>query len=294
MTKRGGLGRGLGALIPAGAVGTPTGAPTVRALPVDAITPNPRQPRSQFDEDELTELAESVRLVGVLQPVVVRPAGDGRWELVMGERRWRAARLAGLDSVPALVRDTPDDDLLRDALIENIHRAALNPLEEAAAYRQLLDDFGVTHEELASRLGRSRAHVTNTLRLLNLPAEVQTKLAAGVLTAGHARALLGLADPAAQIRLADRVVAEGLSVRSVEELVAVGEPAQRTRRPGRPRPPDPELDQLARDLSDRWDTRVSVQLGRRKGRLVVEFASAEDLARILDRLAPNAWADRAG
>ena len=270
-------------------------------LPLDAIRPNPRQPRSVFDEDELDELVHSVREIGVLQPVVVRPiaraagagAGSGSepvgedrgdiaaYELVMGERRWRAARAAGLTHLPAIVRTTADEDLLRDALLENLHRSQLNPLEEAAAYRQLLDDFGCSQDELATRIGRSRPQVTNTLRLLRLPPIVQRRVAAGVLSAGHARALLGLADAAAMERLAQRVVAEGLSVRTVEEIVAVGLEGPATARAPRPGARRPQLDELAARLSDRFDTRVRVALGRRRGRLVVEFASVEDLKRIL-------------
>ena len=259
-------------------------------IAIDLIGPNPRQPRQVFDEDDLAELAHSVREIGVLQPVVVRqvPGRDDRddehYELIMGERRWRASRLAGLTHVPAIVRDTADDDLLRDALLENLHRSQLNALEEAAAYAQLLEDFGCTHDELARRIGRSRPQISNTIRLLRLPPLVQRRVAAGVLSAGHARALLGLDDGAAIERLAQRVVAEGLSVRAVEEVVALGgddaAPTRRSRRPkagGR----QPSMDEVAARLSDRFDTRVSIALGRRKGRLTVEFASVDDLNRIL-------------
>jgi len=260
-------------------------------LPIDAITPNHRQPRTVFDEDELNELADSVREVGVLQPIVVRrlPGEPSRFELVMGERRWRASRQAGLDTVPALIRATDDDDLLRDALLENLHRSQLNALEEAAAYTQLLDDFGCTHDDLARRLGRSRPQISNTIRLLRLPPPVQRRVAAGVLSAGHARALLGVADAAVVERLALRVVAEGLSVRATEELVALAgpeEPARRRPAVGRPAP-SPPLEELAARLSDRFDTRVSISMGRRKGRLTVEFAGAEDLERILGVLEPR-------
>jgi ParB family chromosome partitioning protein len=259
-------------------------------LPVDAIDPNPRQPRQVFDEVDMAELVHSIREIGVLQPVVVRPApGDvDRYELIMGERRLRAATLAGLAAIPAIVRDTAENDLLRDALLENLHRSQLNALEEAAAYAQLLEDFGCTHEELAGRIGRSRPQITNTLRLLKLPPLVQRRVAAGVLSAGHARSLLGLADAAAIERLAQRIVAEGLSVRSVEEIVALGgddEPARR-RRP-RAGTRHPQLDDLAARLSDRFDTRVKIALGQRRGKLTVEFASVEDLNRIVALLSPS-------
>lgn len=258
-------------------------------IAIAAITPNPRQPRQAFDEDTLDELAASVREVGLLQPVVVRKVMPGRYELVMGERRWRACQRAGLDHVPAIVREVPSDDLLRDALIENLHREQLNALEEAAAYQQLLDDFGVTHEELAGRLGRSRPHVSNTLRLLNLPPAVQNRVAAGVLSAGHARALLVLDDPQAQEHLAHRIVAEGLSVRAAEEIVAVGDgsPARAAREPRGKPPPPPRLRALADRLSDVFDTHVKVELGRRKGKIVVEFASLDDLERIVAAMSPG-------
>jgi len=297
--RKGGLGRGLGALIPTGAVETlPSPAPTAgreeglelvpaapahfAELPLDAIVPNARQPRQVFDEEAMAELVHSIREVGLLQPVVVRPLRAGTYELVMGERRWRAAQVAGLPRIPAIVRDTGDDAMLRDALLENLHRSQLNPLEEAAAYDQMLQDFGCTHEELAARIGRSRPQVTNTLRLLRLPLGVQRRVAAGVLSAGHARALLGLEDPDAQDRLAHRIVAEGLSVRAVEEIVAMGgpeQPAEPRRR--RPAAGGPELSEVAARLSERLETRVRVQLGRNRGRVTIEFASAEDLERIL-------------
>jgi ParB family chromosome partitioning protein len=251
-------------------------------IPVEAITPNPRQPREVFDEEAMAELVHSVREVGLLQPIVVRPLDAGRYELIMGERRWRAATAAGLTTIPAIVRATGDDAMLRDALLENLHRAQLNPLEEAAAYDQLLADFSCTHDELAQRIGRSRPQISNTLRLLKLPASVQRRLAAGVLTAGHARALLSLEDGAAQERVAQRIVAEGLSVRNVEEIVALGagEP-ERVRVSRAPRPVAPKLEVLASRLSDRFETRVKVDLGRSKGRIVVEFASLDDLERIV-------------
>jgi len=262
-------------------------------LPVASIIPNPRQPRTVFDEEALIELTSSIREVGVLQPIVVRPAGvDGagaaQYELIMGERRWRATHEAGLDTIPAIVRETDDEDLLRDALLENLHRSQLNALEEAAAYQQLLDDFSCTHEELAKRIHRSRPQISNTLRLLKLPPLVQRRLAAGVLSAGHARALLGLPDAAAMERLAQRIVAEGLSVRATEEIVTLGgDPEKPVVR--RPRPGDriAALDELAARLSDRFETRVKVQLGRTKGKLTVEFASVQDLNRILSTLSPD-------
>jgi ParB family chromosome partitioning protein len=231
----------------------------------------------------------SISQVGLLQPVVVRPVDDGAYELVMGERRWRAAQQAGMERIPAIVRKTADDDLLRDALLENLHRTELNPLEEAAAYQQLLDDFGCTHEELATRIGRSRPQISNTLRLLKLPPSVQRRLAAGVLSAGHARALLGLEDADGMERLAGRIVAEGLSVRAVEEVVALGDGPgkQARRRPPRPGAHTTELDDLAARLGDRLDTRVTVALGRTKGRLSIDFASVEDLNRIIALMTPE-------
>ncbi|MEU8550669.1 ParB/RepB/Spo0J family partition protein [Streptomyces roseoverticillatus] len=260
-------------------------------LPLDAITPNPRQPRDNFDPDALAELVHSIREVGLLQPVVVRRVGPERYELIMGERRWRASREAGLEAIPAIVRATEDEKLLLDALLENLHRAQLNPLEEAAAYDQLLKDFNCTHEELADRIGRSRSLVSNTLRLLKLSPEVQSKVAAGVLMSGHARALISVEDPEEQIRLAGRIVAEGLSVRSVEEIVTLLK--RETKGSAKPKGPragarvSPALTDLATRLSDRFETRVKVDLGQKKGKIVVEFASMEDLERILGTLAPG-------
>jgi ParB family chromosome partitioning protein len=255
---------------------------------IGAITPNPRQPRQNFDEDSLEELALSIREVGLLQPVVVRPVMPGHYELIMGERRWRACQRAGLEHIPAIVRGTTDDDLLREALMENLHREQLNPLEEAAAYQQLLDDFGATHDELAHKVGRSRPHISNTIRLLHLPPAVQRRVAAGVLSAGHARALLALDDPDAQDRLAHRIVAEGLSVRATEEIVAMGgDQPSKTRSVPAKHPTVPGLTALANRLSDAFDTRVKVELGRRKGKIVVEFASLEDLERIVTAMSPN-------
>ena len=296
---RGGLGRGLGALIPTSAevpAESPTYSPGDPGLapvpgirlvevPVAGIVPNPRQPRRDFDEAALAELKVSIQEVGLLQPVVVRQLAADKYELVMGERRWRAAQAIGRETIPALVRDTRDDAMLRDALLENIHRVDLNPLEEAAAYQQLLEEFGVTHEELGRRIGRSRPQISNTIRLLNLPAAVQRRVAAGVLSAGHARAQLGLDHPDDQEALAHRVVAEGMSVRATEEAVTLalaGDPvrpaAPATRRS---RPHSPGLADLAERLSDRFDTRVKVDLGRSKGKITIEFATVDDLERIV-------------
>ncbi|TDD62394.1 ParB/RepB/Spo0J family partition protein [Kribbella antibiotica] len=315
------LGRGLGALIPSNpAPGTPPslglksnsipGAPPVprsgpelavvpgaefAEIEVGKITPNPKQPRSVFDEDAMEELVHSVKEIGLLQPIVVRRLeGEAdKYELVMGERRWRATQLAGLTTIPAIVRDTSDDVMLRDALLENLHRSQLNPLEEAAAYQQMLDDFGCTQEVLATRIGRSRPQISNTLRLLKLPAGVQRRVAAGVLSAGHARALLGLPSGDAIERLAQRIVAEGLSVRTVEEIVALGDmngddptPARRRNKPVAPR-----LVDLADRLSDRFETRVKVDLGKTKGRITVEFATIDDLERIVTLMDPNKKTD---
>ncbi len=282
---QGGLGRGISALIPSGPAPAPStsGARFVE-LPLDAITPNAVQPRSHFDEEALAELVHSIREVGLLQPVVVRETTPGAYELVMGERRWRASREAGLERIPAIVRQTADDDMLRDALLENLHRSQLNPLEEAAAYSQLLADFGATHEELAARIGRSRPQISNTLRLLGLPPAVQRRVAAGVLSAGHARAILGLPTPEAQEAMAARVVAEGMSVRAVEEAVALAgtapdDPAPR--RKARSQVPV-EYTAVADRLADRFETRVKVDgAPGRKGRIVVEFGGPEDLQRIL-------------
>jgi ParB family chromosome partitioning protein len=254
-------------------------------VPVAGIMPNPKQPRQSFDEEALEELKLSIREVGFLQPIVVRELAPDKYELVMGERRWRAAQALGRETIPAIVRDTRDDAMLRDALLENIHRVDLNPLEEAAAYQQLLEEFGVTHEELGRRIGRSRPQISNTIRLLNLPAPVQRRVAAGVLSAGHARALLGLDDADRQETLAHRVVAEGLSVRATEEAVAVavaGDPAERPASPNRrTKPHSPALVDLSDRLSDRFDTRVKVDLGRNKGKITIEFATVDDLERIV-------------
>jgi len=303
--QRRGLGRGLGSLIPtspepveqpdaqpaAAAGGEPVVGAYFAELPIDQIVPNHAQPRQVFDPEAMTELVTSVQEVGLLQPVVVRaiptdPGAAPVFELVMGERRWRAVKEAGLATIPAIVRETEDTAMLRDALLENLHRSELNPLEEAAAYAQLLEDFGCTHEELADRLGRSRPQITNTLRLLKLGPSVQRRVAAGVLSAGHARALLGVPDPELQDRLADRVIAEGISVRGLEEIVAVGDAGTKERR-SRNRPTAPGLSELADRLSDRFETRVKVDLGQRKGKITVEFASLDDLRRIVDIMDPR-------
>ncbi len=262
-------------------------------IPVSDIHPNRKQPRSVFDEDDMAELIHSVREIGVLQPIVVRTSteeGGEPYELVMGERRWRAVQAAGMETIPAIVRDTTDDDLLRDALLENLHRSQLNPLEEAAAYQQLLEDFGTTHEQLADRIGRSRPQVSNTLRLLKLPPLVQRRVAASVLSAGHARALLALPDAAAMERLAQKIVAEGMSVRATEEAVTLYQDPTKPAKNNIPRPGarHERLDYLASSLSDRLDTNVKISLGVRKGRVSIEFASVEDLNRIMEVLAPGA------
>jgi ParB family chromosome partitioning protein len=349
MNKRGGLGRGLAALIPTGPppetasapapaaaaqpeafpVGadsadgapapSPDGAPTVTLVPppaptplfgspagaqpvegalgvpgaqlrevsVDDVVPNPKQPRQVFDDEALEELTHSVKEFGLLQPIVVREKPDGGYELIMGERRLRAARAAELETVPAIVRDTTDDALLRDALLENIHRVQLNPLEEAAAYQQLLEEFGATHEELAGRIGRSRSQVTNTIRLMKLPVKVQTRVAAGVISAGHARALLGLADAEAQDALATRIVAEGMSVRATEEAVAMAAAEQPAAKRRARKISAPGVEELGSRLSDMFETKVKIQIGRSKGKIVVEFGSVDDLQRIIGVMAPD-------
>jgi ParB family chromosome partitioning protein len=263
-------------------------------LPLDSIVPNSKQPRSDFEESAMDELVHSIREVGLLQPIVVRPEGPrggGTYELIMGERRWRAAQRAGLERIPAIVRETEDERMLLDALLENLHRSQLNPLEEAAAYDQLLKDFSCTHEQLADRIGRSRPQVSNTLRLLKLPPKVQLRVATGLLTAGHAKALLGLESAEEQQRLAERIIAEGMSVRTVEEIVAVGDPAgARSRAPRKVRAGSrrsTDLDELEHRLSDHLETRVKVDLGARRGKIVIEFASMEDLERIVGTIVPG-------
>lgn len=317
MAKRTGLGRGIGALIPTteqterpvdvffpGAKIKPAAPveieatpelaeiPGVRLVHVDPnkIVPNPRQPRTHFDPEHLAELVHSVREFGVLQPVVVRTNSDGDYELIMGERRTRAAREAGLETIPVIVRDTTDEDLLRDALLENLHRSELNPLEEASAYQQLLEDFGITQEELATRIGRSRPRISNTIRLLKLPVPVQQRVAAGVISAGHARAILSLEDPDAMQRLADKIINEDLSVRAAEE-VAKATPRDAGSKAAKPQPGARRayLDEVGSKLGDRLNTRVKVNLGSRKGQVVIDFASIQDLNRILAELGEEGY-----
>lgn len=261
-----------------------------REIPTEAITPNPRQPRQVFDEEALSELEHSVSEFGLMQPIVVRELEDDTFELIMGERRWRACQRAGLERIPAIVRQTQDDALLRDALLENIHRVQLNPLEEASAYQQLLDEFDVTHDELAERIGRSRPVITNTIRLLRLPMPVQRRVAAGVLSAGHARALLTMDEPEGQEELAARIIAEGLSVRATEEAVTLRKGEQQSSKkkaPSRKQEEDPRVQEVAERLSDRLDTKVKVEFGQRKGRIVVEFGSVDDLQRLSQLISPD-------
>ncbi|WP_235735734.1 ParB/RepB/Spo0J family partition protein [Nocardioides alcanivorans] len=261
-------------------------------LPILQIVPNARQPRQVFEEEAMAELVHSVREIGLLQPIVVRRTGAETYELIMGERRWRASQEAGLEFIPAIVRQTDDNDMLRDALLENLHRSELNPLEEAAAYGQLLEDFGCTHDELAQRIGRSRPQISNTLRLLRLSPAVQRRVAAGVLSAGHARALLSVDDPEMQDRLAQRVVAEGISVRGLEEIVAVGDHGKKAPKPTRRTPSAPGLSELSDRLADRFETRVKIDMGKSKGKIVVEFATVDDLQRIIEVMDPRNRSDR--
>jgi ParB family chromosome partitioning protein len=322
-TPRRGLGRGLGALIPTAppeaerltstvpAPGTAT-APGVSVTADDSaapplvavdgayfaelepasIKPNHVQPRQVFEEEAMAELVHSVREIGLLQPIVVRETSPGSYELIMGERRWRAAQRAGLDKIPAIIRQTEDSDMLRDALLENLHRSQLNPLEEASAYAQLLEDFGCTHDELAQRIGRSRPQISNTLRLLKLSPPVQRRVAAGVLSAGHARALLAVPDAEIQDRLAQRVIAEGISVRGLEEIVTAGDPGRTKTRSPRPKPFAPGLVEISDRLADRFETRVKIDLGKSKGKITVEFATLDDLRRIVDIMDPRNRNDR--
>lgn len=280
--KRGGLGTNLDSLIPTSLTVGITEVAQQNEVPISSISPNPRQPRTHFDEEALNELIASIKEIGILQPPVVRKVSEGRYELIMGERRFRAAKAAGLTTIPVIIRQTPDNELLREALIENIHRSQLNPLEEAAAYAGLLDDFGCTHDELATKLGRSRPLISNMLRLLNLPASVQRKVAAGVISAGHARALLGLSDEKEIEKLANRIVAEGLSVRATEEIVTTANPVKKSGKPKSRVGISGTALASAELLSDYLDTRVSIEQGKGKGKITIEFAGSEDLQRIVD------------
>jgi ParB family chromosome partitioning protein len=280
--KRGGLGTNLDSLIPTSLTVAGTEVAQQNEVPINQISPNPRQPRTVFDETALNELIASIKSVGILQPPVVRKVAENKYELIMGERRYRAAKAAGLTSIPVIIRQTPDNELLRDALIENIHRSNLNPLEEGAAYAQLLSDFGCTHDELALKLGRSRPLISNTIRLLNLPDSVQRKVASGVISAGHARALLGLTDAAEIEKLASRIVAEGLSVRSTEEIIATMKPTSKSAKKSSVKGVSGAGLAAAELLSDYLDTRVSVESGKGKGKIVIEFSGNEDLQRIVD------------
>ena len=292
-TRKGGLGRGLDALIPTSVmpteIKTASGVVTANRDEIDLnnISANPKQPRTVFDEDQLTELALSIKEVGLLQPPVVRSIGNGKYQLIMGERRFRAAKLAGLKSIPVIIRQTSDDQLLREALIENIHRSQLNPLEEGAAYQQLLNDFSYTHDELALKLSKSRPAITNTMRLLNLPPSVQRKVAAGIISAGHARALLSLTDEKEIENLANQIVAEGLTVRAVEEIAATGSTKVKSGSVRSGKIIVPKLKEISDQLSDYLDTRVNVELGKQKGKIVIEFATIEDLERINNKIQKN-------
>jgi ParB family chromosome partitioning protein len=280
--KRGGLGTNLDSLIPTSLTVAGTEVAQQNEIPLSQISPNPKQPRQIFDEAAMAELVTSIKSVGILQPPVVRKVADNKYELIMGERRYRAAQIAGFTSIPVIIRQTPDNELLREALIENIHRSNLNPLEEGAAYAQLLSDFGCTHDELAAKLGRSRPLISNTIRLLNLPDSVQRKVASGVLSAGHARALLGLTDGAEIEKLASRIVAEGLSVRATEEIIATLKPTTTTPKKSAVKGTSGAGLAAAEFLSDYLDTRVTVQSGKGKGKIVIEFSGSEDLQRIVD------------
>ena len=285
VTKRGGLGRNLDSLIP-----TPIRAPGISQpvagrleVPIENIKPNRRQPRSVFDDEALEELAASIREIGILQPPVVRRSGENQYELIMGERRLRAAKIAGLTTIPVIIRETSDNELLREALIENIHRSNLNSLEEAAAYNQMLSDFGLTHDELANKIGKSRPVISNTLRLLNLPPSVQKKLTNGALSMGHARALLGLSEPSEIERIANRIVSEGLSVRATEELIAVGS-GKKSSSKKRSASSLGKFQELEEQMGDALDTRVRIKGGANGGRIQIEFADSQDLLRIAKKL----------
>jgi ParB family chromosome partitioning protein len=284
MAKRGGLGTNLDALIPTSLTVGGNEVAQQNEVSIDSISPNPKQPRTVFNEEAMAELVASIKEIGILQPPVVRQTSAGRYELVMGERRFRAAKLAGLRSIPVIIRQTPDNELLREALIENIHRSQLNPLEEAAAYTQLLQDFNCTHDELAQKLGRSRPLISNTMRLLNLPASVQSRVASGVISAGHARALLGLENEAEIDRLAKRIVAEGLSVRTIEEIIAATSPKAASKTKKKSGGTSPEVNEIAERLGDHLDTRVKIKGGKTKGEISIEFSGYADLARIVKKI----------
>ena len=283
MAKRGGLGTNLDALIPTSLTVAGKEVGQQNEIDINLISPNPKQPRTVFDELALQELMISIKEIGILQPPVVREVSGGRYELIMGERRFRAAKAVGLKTIPVIIRQTADNELLREALIENIHRSQLNPLEEGAAYAQLLSDFNCTHEELATKLGRSRPQISNTMRLLSLPPAVQNRVAIGIISAGHARALLGLSDAAEIEKLANRIVAENLSVRSVEEIVATGGIGKKSKK-GKGKKVNPELNEIAEELGDYLDTRVKIEGSASKGKIVIEYSGGEDLQRIIKKI----------
>jgi len=283
MAKRGGLGTNLDALIPTSLTVAGKEVGQQNEIDINLISPNPKQPRTVFDESALKELMVSIKEIGILQPPVVREVSGGRYELIMGERRYRAAKAVGLKTIPVIIRQTPDNELLREALIENIHRSQLNPLEEGAAYAQLLSDFNCTHEELATKLGRSRPHLSNTMRLLTLPQAVQKRVAIGIISAGHARALLGLTDAAEIEKLANRIVAENLSVRSVEEIIATGGSGKKSTK-RKTNKGNPELNEIAEELGDHLDTRVKIEGSAKKGKIVIEYSGGEDLQRIIKEI----------
>ena len=283
MAKRGGLGTNLDALIPTSLTVAGKEVGQQNEIDINLISPNPKQPRTVFDEAALNELMVSIKEIGILQPPVVREVSGGRYELIMGERRYRAAKAVGLKTIPVIIRQTPDNELLREALIENIHRSQLNPLEEGAAYAQLLSDFNCTHEELATKLGRSRPHLSNTMRLLSLPPTVQNRVALGIISAGHARALLGLTDASEIEKLANRIVAENLSVRSVEEIIATGGSGKKTSK-RKVRKGNPELNEIAEELGDYLDTRVKIEGSAGKGKIMIEYSGGEDLQRIIKEI----------
>jgi ParB family chromosome partitioning protein len=282
--KRGGLGTNLDALIPTSLTVGGNEVAQQNEVSVDSISPNPKQPRTVFNEEAMAELVASIKEIGILQPPVVRQTSPGRYELIMGERRFRAAKIAGLRSIPVIIRQTPDNELLREAIIENIHRSQLNPLEEAAAYTQLLQDFNCTHDELAHKLGRSRPLISNTMRLLNLPASVQSRVASGVISAGHARALLGLSNESQIDQLAKRIAAEGLSVRAVEEIIAATSPKSAGKTKKKSGGTSPEVNEIAEQLGDHLDTRVKIKGGKTKGEISIEFSGYADLARIIKKI----------